>query len=64
MGSPIWTAWTGLSSVSSAEEKVAPWMPSLPMRPPTMTIRSPGLASLTWPGRPAVETGMRPTVPQ
>ena len=64
MGSPICTAWTGLSSVSSAEEKVAPWMPSLPMRPPTITIRSPARACFSSPGPPAMVTGMRPTVPQ
>ena len=31
-----------LSPVSSAELKVAPWMPSRPVRPPMATIRSPG----------------------
>ena len=34
------------SAVSSTEEKVAPWMPSRPVRPPTATIRSPGLRLL------------------
>ena len=43
---PIWTAPpenASLSPVSSAELKVAPWMPSRPVRPPIATMRSPGL---------------------
>ena len=47
------------SSVSSSDENVAPWMPSRPVRPPTATIRSPGLAAFSV--RP---TGISPTVPQ
>ena len=46
---PIWTAppeSSSLSSVSSADEKVAPWIPSRPVRPPTVTTRSPGRAAL------------------
>ena len=42
---PIWTAppeTLSLADVSSAELKVAPWMPSRPVRPPIATIRSPG----------------------
>jgi hypothetical protein len=44
MGSPIWTAVAGEPSCSSSDEKVAPWMPSAPMRPPDMTMTSPGRA--------------------
>ena len=47
------------SALNSAEENVAPWMPSRPVRPPTTTIRSPGRASF-W----QRSTGMTPTVPQ
>ena len=44
MALPICTAW--LNSVlwpcsTSALEKVAPWMPSRPVRPPMATMRSP-----------------------
>ena len=41
---PICTAWLNSSaclSVSSALEKVAPWMPSRPVRPPTAMMASP-----------------------
>ena len=38
MGSPICTAVAGDPSCNSSEENVAPWMPSLPMRPPVMTM--------------------------
>jgi hypothetical protein len=64
IGSPIWTAWIGADSSSAAEENVAPWIPSAPMRPPAMTIRSPGRAPFSSPGRPAIVTGSFPTVPQ
>ena len=64
MGSPICTAVAGEPSCNSSEEKVAPWMPSLPMRPPTMTTTSLGLAAFTWLGLPDTLAGMRPTVPQ
>ena len=46
IGSPSCTAVAGLPSWSSSEEKVAPWMPSFPMRPPAMRILSPGRAAL------------------
>ncbi len=59
---PICTAWANSSacvSVSSAEEKVAPWIPSRPVRPPSAMIRSPGLAS------PLIRSaGITPTHPQ
>ncbi|MFO0874361.1 MAG: hypothetical protein U0575_10355 [Phycisphaerales bacterium] len=45
---PICTAWLNSSacvSVSSADENVAPWMPSRPVRPPSATIRSPARTS-------------------
>ncbi len=64
MGSPIWTACTGACSSSRSLENVAPWMPSLPMRPPTMTIASPTSARFSWVGRPALVTGITATVPQ
>ncbi len=64
MGSPICTAVAGEPSWSSSEEKVAPWMPSLPMRPPHMTMASPGLAAFSWLGRPVTVVGREPTVPQ
>ena len=47
------------SSVSSMEEKVAPWMPSRPVRPPTTRIQSPGRAALRHLSR-----GIRPRLPQ
>ena len=46
-------------SVSSSDEKVAPWMPSRPVRPPIATIKSPGMTCLT-----TLSTGTVPTVPQ
>ena len=62
MALPICTAWLNSSqcvSVSSAELNVAPWMPSRPVRPPSATIRSPGLAE------PVISSrGMMPTQPQ
>jgi hypothetical protein len=45
IGSPICTDEPALSSDvsdSSIDENVAPWMPSRPVRPPTVTIASPG----------------------
>jgi hypothetical protein len=41
-------------------EKVAPWIPSRPVRPPATTTRSPGATV----ARVAVPRGMIPTVPQ
>ena len=64
MGSPIWTACTGLSSSRRTLEKVAPWIPSLPIRPPTITTWSPLRASCRWVGWPADSTGITETVPQ
>ncbi len=55
MGSPICTAEVGEVSLSASEEKVAPWMPSLPIRPPTMTARSPA--------RTSFHTGVPPSDP-
>ena len=62
MGSPICTAlpasWA-VVWVSSIDEKVAPWMPSRPVRPPSTTIASPTpilRGCLPW--------GANPTVPQ
>ena len=59
---PICTAPPEIASlwpVSSAELKVAPWIPSRPVRPPMATIRSPGSTFLkTFPA------GSTPTVPQ
>ena len=46
MASPICTAEAGDASFSSTDENVAPWMPSLPMRPPTITTQSPGAGLL------------------
>jgi len=40
-------------------EKVAPWMPSRPVRPPATTTRSPRATADS-----AEERGMIPTVPQ
>ena len=34
-------------------------MPSAPMRPPVITMRSPGRAAFSSPGRPATSTGKR-----
>ena len=48
----------------SSEEKVAPWMPSLPMRPPVITIRSPGRIFFWCEGSPWIMAGMIPAVPQ
>ena len=48
IASPICTALpvvSAVSCVSSAEEKVAPWMPSRPVRPPSATTRSPACAA-------------------
>jgi len=62
IGLPICTAppeVTPVSSVSSMEEKVAPWMPSRPVRPPSTTTRSPGRAPVGW-----EPTGAMPTHPQ
>lgn len=64
MGSPICTAWMGAFSSSAADENVAPWMPSAPIRPPTITMASPGSAAFSCPGRPVTVTGNTPTVPQ
>ena len=64
MGSPICTAVAGEPSCSSSEEKVAPWMPSLPMRPPVMTMMSPTSAFFSQPLRPLMSVGITPTVPQ
>lgn len=64
IGSPIWTACTGDDSSSSTLEKVAPWIPSLPIRPPTMTTTSPGRTTFSAVGRPAEVTGITATVPQ
>ena len=47
-----------LSVCSSSDEKVAPWMPSRPVRPPTARMTSPGLASLK-----ALSRGRMPTLP-
>ena len=62
IGLPIWTApleSISLSSVSSPEEKVAPWIPSRPVRPPATTIMSPVRARFS-----TLSSGMTPTVPQ
>jgi hypothetical protein len=64
MGSPICTAVTGEFSFSSSEEKVAPWIPSLPIRPPVMTMISPGSMDFSWDGSPLILAGMIPAVPQ
>jgi len=62
MAFPICTAppeTVSLWLVSSAELKVAPWIPSRPVRPPTATIKSPGRASLR-----DLSSGIKPIVPQ
>jgi hypothetical protein len=62
MALPICTAcenFVSCACVNSPLEKVAPWMPSRPVRPPTTRIASPGSVSLKH--RPF---GMIPTVPQ
>ncbi len=64
IGSPICTAVAGEPSCSSSDENVAPWMPSLPMRPPAMTMRSPGFAFLSCDGWPLTFSGIRPMEPQ
>ena len=63
IGSPIWTAVTGLAGSRASEEKVAPWIPSLPTLPPTMTTRSPGRACFSWSSLPLLARGITPTVP-
>ena len=64
MGLPICTAVFGECLSISAEENVAPWIPSLPTRPPPMTMRSPGRTSFTEASRPASSTGITEPVPQ
>ena len=63
IGSPICTAVTGLFGSSASEEKVAPWIPSLPTRPPTITMRSPARAAFSKSFRPPCSRGITPTVP-
>ena len=63
MALPICTA--PLNSVSwawviSPLEKVAPWMPSRPVRPPTTTIASPGFGHCL----ALLARGITPSVPQ
>ena len=58
MACPICTAEESLSRESEAEEKVAPCIPSRPVRPPTATTASPGMIFLR-----TAPAGMRPTVP-
>ena len=64
MGSPICTADRGDDSSRARDEKVAPWMPSRPMRPPTITARSPARGSASQAGAPSRLAGMMPPVPQ
>src|SRR4051812_12565027 len=62
IGSPICTALptsTAVVCVSSADEKVAPWIPSRPVRPPSTTTASPG-----WRLCGCLPRGASPTVPQ
>ena len=59
---PICTAWANSLpwvSVSSALLKVAPWMPSRPVRPPMTTMRSPALTAFS-----TIDRGRTPTQPQ
>jgi len=64
IGSPICTAETGLASSSARLEKVAPWMPSLPTRPPSITASAPGRTVFSHDGCPFTVSGMMPPVPQ
>jgi hypothetical protein len=62
MALPICTApelTVSLSSCSSWLEKVAPWIPSRPVRPPATTTRSPGRTDFS-----SRSAGSRPTLPQ
>ena len=52
MGLPICTALRGECLSRPSEENVAPWMPSLPVRPPASTTRSPGAISFSHAGLP------------
>ena len=64
IGSPICTAEVGEDSLSASEEKVAPWMPSLPILPPTITARSPGRTLFVHAFFPRTRAGRIPPVPQ
>ena len=64
IGSPICTAEVGEDSLSASEEKVAPWIPSLPILPPAMTARSPERTSFAQASRPRIRAGSTPPVPQ
>nr|GFD32728.1 hypothetical protein [Tanacetum cinerariifolium] len=64
MGEPICTAVAGAASSSSMLLKVAPWMPSLPTRPPAMMMRSPGRMTFSQLSLPASCMGITAPVPQ